>query len=72
MRIIKVWIALLSFLAVLPSVGSMASVVKRIDVKAVLHKDGTAAIEERWLINLDNSDAKRSGMWSIETSTAYT
>ena len=36
----------------------MASTVKRIDVKAVLHKDGTAAIEERWLIDLDNSDAK--------------
>ena len=36
----------------------MASTVKRIDVKAVLHKDGTAAIEERWFIDLDNSDAK--------------
>ena len=36
----------------------MASTVKRIDVKAVLQKDGTAAIEERWLIDLDNSDAK--------------
>ena len=64
MRIIKVWIALLSFLAVLPSVRSMASVVKRIDVKAVLHKDGTAAIEERWLINLDDSDAKTE--WYVE------
>ena len=58
MRILKVWIALLSFLAVLPSLGSMASVVKRIDAKAVLHKNGTATIEERWLINLDDSDAK--------------
>ena len=58
MRIKKTWIALLSLLAVLPSAGCMASTVKRIDVKAVLQKDGTAAIEERWLIDLDNSDAK--------------
>jgi len=58
MKIMKVWMALLSFLAVLPTVGSLASTVKRIDVKAVLHKDGTAAIEERWLIDLDDSDAK--------------
>ena len=64
MRILKVWIALLSFLAILPSVESMASVVKRIDVKAVLHKDGTAAIEEHWLINLDDSDAKTE--WYVE------
>ena len=58
MKIKKAWIALLSLLAVLPSAGCMASTVKRIDVKAVLQKDGTAAIEERWLIDLDNSDAK--------------
>ena len=58
MRIKKTWIALLSLLAVLPSAGCMASTVKRIDVKAVLQKDGTAAIEERWLIDVDNSDAK--------------
>ena len=58
MKKMKVWVALLSLLTLLPTVGSVASVVKRIDVKAVLHKDGTAAIEERWLINLDKSDAK--------------
>ena len=58
MKIMKVWIALLSLFTILPSVGSMASVVKRIDINAVLHKDGTAAIEERWLIDLDDSDAK--------------
>ncbi len=54
----KVWIALLLLLAGLYSVGSLASTVKRLDVKAVLHKDGTAAIEEHWLISLDDSDAK--------------
>ena len=48
----------LLLLACLWSVGSMASTVKRLDVKAVLHKDGTATIEERWLISLDHSDAK--------------
>ena len=40
------------------SVGSMASTVKRLDIKTVLHKDGTATVEERWLISLDKSDAK--------------
>ena len=49
---------MLLLLACLWSVGSMASTVKRLDVKAVLHKDGTATIEERWLISLDHSDAK--------------
>ena len=58
MKRVKVWIALLSFLVVLPSVGCWASTVKWLDIKAVLHKDGTADIEERWLINLDHSDAK--------------
>ena len=58
MRKMKVLIALLSLLAGLYSTGSLASTVKRLDIKAVLHKDGTAEIEERWLINLDDSDAK--------------
>ena len=58
MRIKTILIALLSLLVVIPSVECLASTVKKLDINAVLHKDGTASIEERWLINLDDSDAK--------------
>ena len=55
----RIRIALLSLLlAGLPFLGSSASTVKRLDIKAVLHADGSASVEERWLISLDDSDAK--------------
>ena len=35
-----------------------ASVVKRLDIQVVLQRDGSARIEERWDIDVDDSDAK--------------
>ncbi len=49
---------LLLLLAGFPSMVSLASTVKRLDIKTVLHANGTASIEEHWLISLDDSDAK--------------
>lgn len=49
---------LLLLLAVLTAIGSMASTVKKLDIAVRLHRNGSASIEERWLINLDRSDAK--------------
>ncbi len=52
-----VWLTAM-LLALLPVVGTEASSVKQLDIHALLHKDGSASIEERWLINLNDQDAK--------------
>ena len=45
-------------LSALTTVGALASTVKQLDIKALLHKDGSAQIVERWRIALDDEDAK--------------
>ena len=45
-------------LSALTTVGALASTVKQLDIKALLHKDGSAQIVECWRIALDDEDAK--------------
>lgn len=58
MYLMKKIIAILFFLVGLSVAGSEASVVKQLQIFALLHKDGSATIEEYWQIDLDKSDAK--------------
>lgn len=51
-------LSVLFVLALLPVADIMASTVKSLDIKVVLMKDGSAQIEERWDIDVDDSDAK--------------
>ena len=52
------FLSLLLLLVSLPAIGSWASTVKRLDIRTVLHANGTASVTEHWLISLDDSDAK--------------
>ena len=54
----RIALSLLLLLATLPAFEALASTVKQLDVWVVLHRDGSASIEERWLIDLDHEDAK--------------
>lgn len=51
-------VLIVCFLASLSIAEGLASTVKQLNITARLHRDGTASIEERWLIDLDDSDAK--------------
>ena len=51
-------LSILFLLALLPVADIMASTVESLDIKVVLMKDGSARIEERWNIDVDDSDAK--------------
>lgn len=55
-RILTFLIILL--LSSIRAVNGMASTVERLDIKAVLQKDGSARIEERWDIDVNDDDAK--------------
>lgn len=49
---------LLLIIAGLSVIDVQASVVKQLYINAILHPDGSASIEEYWLIDLDKEDAK--------------
>lgn len=49
---------LILLLAAMPAVSSMASTVEKLDIKVILQKDGSAQIEEKWDIDVNDEDAK--------------
>jgi uncharacterized membrane protein YgcG len=58
MKDFRIKVVLLLLLVAFTSVSTSASTVKQLDIRALLHPDGSASIEERWLIDLDDDDAK--------------